>query len=213
MDGSWVGDRTDYLKRSLDRDALADDPYEQFRNWFNEAVADTTIIEPSAMHLATTGSNGRPSGRVVLLRGFDGRGLEFYTNYCSHKGLQIRQNPWAAATFWWPSQERQIRVEGAVEQLPAWESDAYFAARPVASQASAAVSAQSQVIPDRNTLEASMAKLLQAHPEGLPRPSHWGGYRLVPDMFEFWQGRPARLHDRFRYRREGECWIVERLAP
>ncbi|MBV6458277.1 MAG: Pyridoxine/pyridoxamine 5'-phosphate oxidase [Fimbriimonadaceae bacterium] len=212
MSDAFLGQRDDYAHTHLDREDLADNPLVQLRSWLVDASVDPAAIEPNGFHLATVGPDGRPSGRVLLLRGLD-HGLVFFSNTNSRKGIELATNPWAAATFWWASQERQVRIEGRVAPIAAEESDRYFAGRPLPSQAASTVSPQSQVIDGRGEMESEMARLIAAHPEGLPRPPHWGGYRLTPDRFEFWQGRPARLHDRFRYRLEGQTWMIERLAP
>jgi len=212
MSDAFLGLRADHGHTHLEREDLAATPLAQLRSWLVDAGQDPAAIEPNGFHLATVGADGRPSGRVVLLRGLD-HGLVFFTNYLSRKGIELAANPYAAATFWWPSQERQVRVEGRVTQVSGEESDRYFGSRPLASQAASAASPQSQIIEHRTGMEAEMARLLETHAEAIARPSHWGGYRLIPDRVEFWQGRPARLHDRFRYRLSGQAWIVERLAP
>ena len=202
-------DRSDYLKSQLDADRLNRDPIEQLKQWLKDAH-DESVIEPEAMCLSTVGPSGQPSSRFVLLREIDHRGLTFFTNYLSRKGDELAHNPQACLAFWWGQLERQVRVEGTIEKVAPSESDAYFASRPLGSQIASTVSPQSKVIPSREVLETQVAAM-----EGQPltRPSHWGGYRLVPDYFEFWQGRGARLHDRFRYRLTGTDWLIERLAP
>jgi pyridoxamine 5'-phosphate oxidase len=197
----------------LEEDAPAN-PYALFAQWYTTAVA-AELPEPSAMTLATASADGTPSARIVLMRGFDERGFVFYTNYQGRKAEELAQNPKAALVFVWPSLQRQIRVEGSVERVPAAESDAYFRSRPFGHRLGALVSPQSQVIPDRQFLEERLQALQQKFHEGdeVPRPAHWGGYRVSPHRIEFWQGRANRLHDRLRYQRDGVSWHIERLAP
>jgi pyridoxamine 5'-phosphate oxidase len=204
-------------RKSYERDALEEaeaalDPLRQFSTWMDEAFA-AKVPEPNAMTLATVSAAGRPSTRVVLIKGCDARGVVWYTNYESRKGHELAGNPFAALQFHWVELERVVRIEGRVQKVDAAESDAYFASRPLDSRIGAWASPQSQVITSRAVLVANAAKygaqfLLQP-----PRPPHWGGYRLVPDTFEFWQGRKSRLHDRLRYRLDGGAWLRERLAP
>ncbi|HJZ90525.1 MAG TPA: pyridoxamine 5'-phosphate oxidase [Gemmataceae bacterium] len=196
------------------READADpDPVRQFQLWFDAAVA-AGLPEPNAMTLATCTADGVPSARIVLLKICDERGLAFFTNYQSRKGRELANNPRAALVFFWPALERQVRVEGRVELVSADESDAYFAGRPVNSRLGAWASEQSAVIPSRDELERKQREYEAQFPDGrVPRPPHWGGYRVVPDVFEFWQGRPSRLHDRLRYRRVAGRWVIERLSP
>lgn len=210
-----IGDlRHEYSRNGLSESELHADPIEQFRHWFEEAVA-AGIYEPNAMTLATATPDGRPSARMVLLKGFDSRGFTFYTNYESRKGGELLQNPWAALILFWVDLERQIRIEGHVELVSPAESDAYFASRPLESQLGAWASKQSQVLPDRETLQRRVEELRQEYTgREVPRPPFWGGLRVVPEIIEFWQGRPSRLHDRLRYRRSDvELWTIERLSP
>ena len=207
--------RKEYEQATLDETTVAPDPIRQFAVWYDEAVA-AGVPEPEAMTLATATPAGRPSARVVLLRGFDARGFCFYTNYGSHKGRELTANPHAALTFHWPDLERQIRIEGRVEQTTAAESDEYFRTRPSTSRIGAWSSPQSEVISDRGSLEALFARFRADHPDdsAIPRPPNWGGFRVVPERIEFWQGRPSRLHDRLRFRRDADgAWTLERLAP
>jgi pyridoxamine 5'-phosphate oxidase len=204
--------RKSYEKAELDEAASAADPLAQFQRWFDEAVA-AQIPEPNAMTLATVGADGRPSTRVVLIKGFDARGIVWYTNYDSRKGRELATNPMAALQFHWVELERVVRIEGRVDKASAEESDAYFHSRPLDSRLGAWASPQSQVIASRATLVAAAAKAAVVHAMHPPRPPHWGGYRLVPDTWEFWQGRKSRLHDRLRYRLESGAWVRERLAP
>jgi pyridoxamine 5'-phosphate oxidase len=206
--------RREYTQRGLREEDLAPDPFIQFGVWFDE-VAQADIREPNAMTLATATPDGRPSARMVLLKGADARGFNFFTNYESRKGNELTANPRAALVFFWVQLERQVRVEGHVERLSSEESDAYFASRPEGSQLGAWASQQSAVLPGRGPLEARYEEL-RAQYEGheAPRPPFWGGYRVVPETVEFWQGRVNRLHDRLRYRRQSDgSWVIERLSP
>jgi pyridoxamine 5'-phosphate oxidase len=205
--------RREYRAAGLDRDQLDDDPVAQFGRWFGEAER-ADLIEPNAMTLATSSPDGRPSARIVLLKGFGPDGFVFFSNYASRKGDELAANPNAALVFWWPPLERQVRLEGRVERTTTEESEAYWASRPLGSRLAALASAQSQVLAGREELVRRVEELAARHRDGdVPLPEAWGGYRLVPDAFEFWQGQPNRLHDRFRYTRHQDGWLVERLSP
>ena len=204
--------RRSYERGELDEQDAGTAPLALFQRWFEQARAQGSG-EANAMTLATVGPQGRPSTRVVLAKDVDQRGITWYTNYPSRKGEELAANPYAAVQFFWSSLERVVRVEGKVEQIPAEESDAYFAERPLDSRIGAWASPQSQVIPSRATLVTNAAAAAAQHGLRPPRPPHWGGYRLVPDLWEFWQGRASRLHDRIRYRRSDGQWVRERLAP
>jgi len=192
---------------------LASDPLIQFESWLKDAAA-AGMIEPTAMTLATVSRDGRPHARVVLFKGLERGGFSFYTNYGSAKGRELSARSRAALVFWWDKLERQIRVEGKVEKLPRAKALAYFHSRPRISQISASISAQSQVVASRTELE-SRYRAVEARLEGkpVPLPKSWGGYRVLPESIEFWQGQPGRLHDRLRYRRSGKRWTLERLEP
>jgi pyridoxamine 5'-phosphate oxidase len=211
------------LRKSYERAELIEanahaDPLKQFEGWLNEAIK-ADIPEPNAMTLATVASNLRPSTRVVLIKGFDERGIVWYTNFDSRKGIELAGNPYAALQFHWVEMERVVRIEGTVEKISAFDSDAYYHSRPLDSRIGAWASPQSQVIPNRAALEAKNAKFEaqfanSATQKGPPRPDNWGGYRLKPDSWQFWQGRRSRLHDRLRYSLdERGGWVMERLAP
>lgn len=204
--------RKSYERAALDEASSLADPIAQFELWLKQAL-DAKLPEPNAMTLATVGADGRPSTRVVLIKGVDARGLVWFTNYQSRKGQELAMHPHAALQFHWVELERVVRIEGVVSQVSDEESDAYFASRPLDSRIGAWASPQSQPIASRAVLVANAAKYsaqFLLHP---PRPPHWGGYRLKPDRFEFWQGRPSRLHDRLRYRLQEGAWVRDRLAP
>jgi pyridoxamine 5'-phosphate oxidase len=204
--------RKSYERAELDESASAADPIEQFGLWLQQAL-DAQLPEPNAMTLATVGPDGKPSTRVVLIKGVDARGLVWYTNYESRKGRELAGHRFAALQFHWVELERVVRIEGQVEKTSEAESDAYYKTRPLDSRIGAWASPQSQVITSRAVLVANAAKFGAQFMLNPPRPPHWGGYRLVPERFEFWQGRRSRLHDRLSYRRDAERWIRERLAP
>ena len=204
--------RKSYERAELDESASAAAPLDQFSLWLQQAL-DAQLPEPNAMTLATVGADGRPSTRVVLIKGFDARGIAWFTNYASRKGRELAGSPFAALQFHWVELERVVRIEGRVEKLPEDESDAYFQSRPLDSRIGAWASPQSEVIASRAVLVANAAKYGAKFMLNPPRPPHWGGYRLMPDTWEFWQGRKSRLHDRLRYRLAGETWLRERLAP
>lgn len=207
-----TGHRKDYAARGLSEEEAGHDPLALFENWLRDALA-SDIVEPYAMTLATATRDGRPSARIVLLRNFDHRGLVFFTNYQSRKGLELETNPQGALVFYWAAVERQIRVDGRVERVSPEESDDYHQKRPVNSRLGSVASPQSEVIAGRGALEDMVEALKQRYPDGPPRPPHWGGYRLIPSEFEFWQGRPSRLHDRIRFTQKEKGWVRERLAP
>jgi pyridoxamine 5'-phosphate oxidase len=205
--------RKSYEQGELDEQHSAADPLQQFSLWLEQALK-SELPEPNAMTLATVGADGRPSSRVVLIKGFDARGIVWYTNYESRKGLELAGNPYAALQFHWVELERVVRIEGRVEKTSAEESDAYFHSRPLDSRIGAWASPQSEVIGSRAVLVANAAKFGAQFLLQPPRPPHWGGYRLVPDRWQFWQGRRSRLHDRLRYTQQpGGGWLRERLAP
>jgi len=206
--------RFHYDRASLEESHVAADPFVQFKLWLDEAIASESIVEPTAMTLATVDAAGRPSARIVLLRVYDERGFAFFTNYESRKGREIAATGWAALVFWWGALERQVRIRGSVEQLTPSESDAYFMQRPRGHRLGAWASRQGAVVPDRAYLEESM-RLREEQFAGreVDRPPYWGGYRVAPDSFEFWQGRRDRMHDRIAYEQEGSGWRIARLSP
>jgi pyridoxamine 5'-phosphate oxidase len=206
--------RKEYTRTGLDEADAAPDPIEQFRKWFDDALA-ANLHEPTAMTLATASPEGHPSARIVLLKGFDERGFVFYTNHGGRKGKELEANPSCALVFYWGELERQVRVEGRVSRVSDEESDAYFASRPRGSQLGALASEQSRPIRDRGALERRLRELESEYEgRGVPRPPFWGGYRVEPEVIEFWQGRENRLHDRLLYRRSGDGgWNRERLQP
>jgi len=206
--------RKDYAKQSLSEDTVAHDPIRQFDVWWAAAL-QAGLDEVNAMTLATASADGIPSARIVLLKGYDEKGFVFFTNYESHKGKTLAENPQASMVFFWKELERQIRIEGVIEKVSAKESDDYFFSRPVGSQIGAWSSPQSNVIHDRGIIEENVKKYEKEFANSpITRPLHWGGYRLAPQLIEFWQGRPNRLHDRLQYtvQQNGE-WKMERLAP
>jgi pyridoxamine 5'-phosphate oxidase len=204
--------RTDYALQRLDETDVDADPFRQFHAWLAAAL-DAQVPEPTAMTLATVDEEGNPSARVMLLKALDDRGFVFYTNYHSRKGGQLDARPRAALTFFWKELQRQVRIEGAVEKVSAQESDEYFASRPLGSRIGAWASTQSAEIPSRPWLEARVKEAEGKYGDGPPRPPHWGGYRVIPDWIEFWQGRQSRLHDRIAYTRGHGGWKLSRLSP
>ena len=205
--------RENYTRGGLSETDAGMDPFALFRTWFDAAVL-AKLSEPNAMILATVDERGKPSARAVLLKALDERGFTFFTNYDSRKGKELERNPHAALCFLWHPLERQVRIEGAVEKVTAKESDDYFVNRPLGSRLGAWASRQSDVISGREFLEKQHAELMAKYQDGnVPRPDYWGGYRLIPEMMEFWQGRPSRLHDRIRFRKVDAVWIRERLSP
>ncbi len=201
-----------YERSELSEDACDPDPLRQFERWLTEAL-NAGVLDANAMTLATVGSDLRPSTRIVLIKGYDAQGIVFFTNYGSRKGQELAGNPYAALQFHWTPLERVVRIEGLVQKVSAEESDAYYDSRPLDSRIGAWASPQSQPIASRDVLAQNVAHYSAQFPSAPPRPPHWGGYRLVPDRWEFWQGRKNRLHDRLRYLPEGGRWLMQRLAP
>jgi len=212
MDTRIADLRKSYERAELDEAAAANQPMVQFETWLKQAI-DAQLPEPNAMTLATVAADGRPSTRIVLIKGLDAQGLVWYTNFNSRKGQELAANPVAALQFHWVELERVVRIEGKVERVSDAEADAYFASRPLDSRIGAWASPQSQVIRSRAVLVAQAARYAAQFALSPPRPPHWGGFRLVPDRWEFWQGRKSRLHDRLRYRLQDGQWLRERLAP
>jgi pyridoxamine 5'-phosphate oxidase len=205
--------RKSYELGELSEASADSDPLVQFTAWFNEAL-DHDILEPNAMTLATVNASGQPSARIVLIKGFDARGIAWYTNYASRKGDELATNPKAALLFHWVALERQVRIEGTVSRVSEAESDAYFASRPYSSRIGAVASEQSRVIASAEALKAREDAAKAQYPQEVPRPADWGGFRLKPHAWEFWQGRPSRLHDRLRYVQDAKgAWLRERLSP
>ncbi len=209
-----AGLRRRYARGHLDDDAVAGSWFPQLRTWFDDAVADPDVVEANAVQWATVSADGRPAVRTVLVKGLDERGIVVYTNYDSAKGHDLAANPYASAVLVWHAHERQVRLSGPVEQVSREEPEAYFASRPRESQIGAWASPQSQVVESRAALDALVEQTEQRFEVGpIPAPPHWGGYRLVPETVEFWQGRPGRVHDRIRFRLDDGAWVRERLAP
>lgn len=206
--------REDYTKASLDEKDVAPNPFQQFAHWFDEALK-SSLPEPNAFTLATVDEQGLPDARVVLLKGYDSAGFVFYTNYNSKKGQDLNNRPYANMTFLWLELQRQVRIRGRVEQVTYAESEEYFRSRPRASQMGALASNQSELVNSRAELEEAFraVELQFEHESVIPMPQHWGGYRIIPDEIEFWQGRSSRMHDRVRYRLHGSQWLIERLWP
>lgn len=205
--------RKEYMRESLSEGDVELNPFLQFGRWWNEAIG-AEIIEVNAMTLATANANGKPSARIVLLKGYDEKGFVFFTNYLSRKGQEIAENGQATLLFFWKELERQVRIEGRIEKISAEENDDYFHSRPEGSRIGAWSSPQSQVIKDRTVIEENVRHYTEKFSGGsIPRPEHWGGYRVIPETIEFWQGRPSRLHDRILYTADNTNWIIQRLAP
>lgn len=212
MNKSIADIRKDYTLKTLDESDVLPNPIQQFEVWWNEALS-SDIDEVNAMNLATVNALNKPTTRIVLLKGFDKEGFTFFTNYKSAKAENLLQNPNAALCFFWKELQRQIRIEGVVTKIADQESDAYFNSRPLASRIGACASPQSKVIRSRSVLEENEKKIIAEFGENIKRPTHWGGYKLIPNYFEFWQGRASRLHDRIAFTLENHIWKIERLAP
>lgn len=205
--------RTDYRRAALSEQDVADDPIQQFTRWFDEAVR-ADVLEPNAMCLATATPDAYPSARMVLLKGVDARGFVFYTDYRSRKGQELSDNPCASLCFFWAELERQVRINGAVQRVSRSESDAYFQSRPLPSRIGAWTSSQSSVLTSREVLEEALVRNEARFADGaVPLPEHWGGFRIVPEEIEFWQGRPSRLHDRIQFQKRAGVWVKRRLSP
>ena len=205
--------RREYARARLDESTVDPDPVAEFARWFDEALK-AEALEPNAMTLATASENGAPSARIVLLKGFDQHGFVFFTDHRSRKGTELKSNPRAALVFYWPELERQVRITGRTETVSREDSEAYFRTRPRGSRIGAWGSHQSQVIPNRTLLEKQVSEAERMYPgDEVPLPPYWGGFRVIPDAIEFWQGRESRLHDRLRYLRDGKRWRIERLSP
>lgn len=204
--------RQEYTQHSLDESEVDANPFSQFQIWLAEAVK-SEVKEPNAMSLATVGTNGKPYNRIVLLKGFDESGFTFFTNHASSKGDEIAGNPNISVCFFWIELERQVRIEGVAEKISQEESEAYFKTRPYMSQIGALASNQSEVVPNREFLDEKFKSLSEKYPEEVPMPETWGGYKVTPNYFEFWQGRRSRLHDRIVYSKEGSAWSINRLSP
>ncbi|KAF3887017.1 MULTISPECIES: pyridoxamine 5'-phosphate oxidase [Nostocales] len=214
MDRNIADLRKDYTLQGLSETEVDPNPFIQFKRWFDQTLA-AQLVEPNAVTLATTTQEGKPSARMVLLKGFDDRGFVFFTNYNSQKGQELAENPQASLVFWWAELERQVRISGSVEKISDKESDEYFYSRPLNSRLGAWASNQSEVIENRAVLEQRIEELQTKYQnQEVPRPQHWGGFRAIPVEIEFWQGRPNRLHDRLRYTRlDDSSWKIERLSP
>ena len=205
--------RREYSRERLDERSVQTDPFAQFASWFDEAMA-ANIPDPNAMSLSTASADAAPSARIVLLKGLENGGFVFFTNYNSSKGKDLAANPKANLLFFWSELERQVSISGRIQKIPAKDSDEYFESRPFESKIGALASAQSELLDSREELEKRYSMLIAEHKDSVvERPEHWGGYVLLPHSFEFWQGRPSRLHDRIRYRKADSSWIIERLSP